>query len=439
MATDNIARGLAVSQAVFNGQAASAGVVTQSNVIKAVGDSRIAAIFLDSAVTSQNYSAPSPLNWANALLGQRMIIGKPQYGVSAERTDQFASRVDQAIASTAGLIYLQGGANDIGQNYPTAGTSGLTAASNLIAYAEKARKAGKVVVIEAETGSTGWSATQIAQMLIMNRALREYVSVTPGVYLHDARPAIYDPAAAANAIAFKTGYAYDATHVNGRGAYHWGKSLALLLDKIVPARPSPLLSSKAEADPANGRIQLASNALFATGTGGTQGGGATGTVPANWRLTATGSPTSLAGSNIANSLGNSFVIDVNFSAASNEVIFTHDVPTANWEFGDVVQLVADVEVVTPGPLLSVYGQLSNSVDAGATSIVFNDLLSPLTAGYSGPNEACRLTLMTRPQLIPAAGAKSWLTASVRFVSTGAGVAQFKVHQVAVLRRSDQGY
>ncbi|MBF5091534.1 hypothetical protein F1640_16285 [Novosphingobium sp. NBM11] len=409
------------------------------HVAVGIGDSRVDAIYQDGAGTGRNgynYGAFSPLNWANALMGQRLVLLGQQYGVSGDRTDQMLARIDAAVASGAGLLYIQGGVNDITQQYPSAGTSGATAAANIVTMAEKGRRAGMVVVIEMEVGTGAWTdASRLGQWLELNRRLRDYTDVTPGVYPHDARSIVLDPATASNAIAYRSGYSWDPTHANGRGAYRWGKSLATLLASIVPVRAPLLLASRAEGDVANGRRQLADNPLFTTASGGTLMNGATGTGPQSWLFGPTAAGPTATISTEANAIANAAVCDITFTAAAQEIRYQQSVNLANWQAGDVVQMIADVEIVTPGVLSGVYGTLDINV-AGVSKTMYA-LFSLAGAAYLGPDEACRYTLLTRPFTIPA-GAKGWMVPAVRAASSAAGGGKFKVHQCAVLRRADQG-
>lgn len=201
-----------------------------------IGDSRAKAVYNDSSATFRALSGGSALNWANALMEQRLVIGTT-WGVEGDRTDQMLARIDAAIASGAGILYILGGVNDLAQ-----GVEGTAAAANLILLAQRGRLAGMTVVIEMEVGANSFTTTdRLRRLGDLNRILRDYADVTPGVYLHDARPVMLDPAVGSTAVGFRSGYSFDGTHFNGRGAYNWGKSLANLLRTLIPPRPSPLL------------------------------------------------------------------------------------------------------------------------------------------------------------------------------------------------------
>lgn len=194
--------------------------------------------------------------------------------------------------------------------------------------------------------------------------------------------------------------------------------------------------TRSEAETSHGRRQLVVNPLFVTATGGTLASGATGSVPANWVAGPNLPGPVCAISTEASPLGNSVVTDVAFTAADQYARLAQTISTDSWQAGDVVQLVADVEIVTPGPLAALFGIIQS--DIGGTA---RDSFSMLTAAsgtpmaYLAPQETCRYTLMTRPWTIPS-GAKNLLSIGVRGSASGAGNARWKVHQLALVRRDN---
>jgi lysophospholipase L1-like esterase len=410
------------------------------HIVAAIGDSRVAALYLDS--TQRNKCAHSPLGWANALLGQRMIYGD-SLGVSGNRTDQMLARLSTAIATGAGTLYIQGGVNDIAQNYPTAGTSGATAFANIKTMAEAARAAGMTVVIEAEVGgNTMNTAALVGQVNDLNARLYEYAERTPGVHLHDARPVVLQPTFSDTALQFKTGHSYDGTHVSGRGGLYWGESLAALLGPVIPARMMTLGRNRAEL-PGNGRRHLALNPLFATATGGVLVNGATGTVPGNWNGYRSNTSSTVAFSTQADAsgFGNNAIVDFTAVAQGDQARLFQDIGTSNWQAGDVVEAYAEVQVTgTPAILGALWLQLTNNTGSGGASYDNMDMIATTTTNFNGPDKAiASLTLKTRPfTILPTVGAGQYLQLSVRAQATGAGSCQFIVKQCGV-RRRDAGY
>lgn len=399
--------------------------------IAAIGDSRVKALYQDGPTSPQiSTSAMSPLNWANALLGQRFMIGD-HWGVSAETTTQMLARIDAAVASGAGILYIQGGVNDY-----SGGAAVPSVVANIITMAEKGRAANMIVVIEAEVGSTSLNPAAVAKLPEHNRLLRQYSDVTPGVFVHDARPVMLSKSAASNTVGFNATYAYDVTHANGRGSYQWGKSLAVLLGPLVAPRSSPLINNPVDADPANGRWQLATNPTFITATGGTLANNATGAAPSSWSAGPESAGATCAVSMEANAIGNSTVFDCTFSTAGQLCRMAQgSALLPNVQNGDVVQLVSDVEIVTPGVLAGLYGHLDLTI--GGSSKTVYALYSDATTAYYGPDEACRYTILSRPFLIT--GPVTAAVASVKAAARAAGNAKWKVHQCGVIRRSDGGY
>jgi len=245
------------------------------HVVTALGDSRVAAIYLDPA--KLNRGTRSPLNWANALLGHRMTIAET-FGVSGDRTDQMLARLPAAIATGAGLLYVQGGINNLGAvatgftyvhavtgEVVTIDTVAAVAMRDLRQIADTARRTGMIVVLENEIGGSSLATVEkVAALVTLRAMIADYGAQTPGVHVHDAYPIVMQPSA--GTPLFRTGYAYDGTHCTGRGAYWHGKSLSLLLDRLLPLRS--VLSRGAIDTPANGRRQLLANHLFVTAAGG---------------------------------------------------------------------------------------------------------------------------------------------------------------------------
>jgi len=282
----------------------------KANVVTGLGDSREAANYLDPS--SRNRGTRSPLNWANALLGQRFTIGAT-FGVSGDRTDQMLARLPAAIATNAGILHVWGGINNIGAvasgspafTYTHAVTGEPVTIDNVAAVAmrdlryicDTARAAGMIVILENEVGGSTLTTTEkLAALYSLRQMITEYAERTPGVYEHDAYPVVMNPGAATPT--FKPGYSYDGIHMNGRGAYWHGKSLAALLDRLAAPR-SPLIRSVAEV-PANGRRQLLANPIFATTMGGTLSSwNATASTNSTNTLTVTSSNTLPLGATVA--------------------------------------------------------------------------------------------------------------------------------------------
>lgn len=408
------------------------------HVVAPLGDSRAAAVYVDSA--QRGYTANSALNWANAYLGQRMVVGQG-FGKSGDRTDQVLARLPAAIASGAGLLYILVGLNDISQNFPSATTSGASAFANVRTMIDAGRAAGMIVVVEAEVGANNLNATQVGQLHDFNAQLFEYAERMPGVHVHDARPVVMHPGYADNALQFRPDHSYDGVHLNGRGSSYAGESLAALLATLVPPRIGVAINNRS-ALVGNGRRQLLLNPVFATATGGSIGTGASGTVPAGFGgVVSGGGATATYGTQAdADGLGNNVVIDASFTAAGSQVRLFQDVPSAHYQPGDVVQGVAVIDVQgTPTGLAALMLQFVQSTGAGGSVTEAYSLYGPVGAGQVGIDRAARLTLQTRPFVLQGAvGSGGYVQLSVRAVAAGTGAAKFVVRQMA-LKRRDGGY
>lgn len=408
------------------------------HVVAPLGDSRAAAVYVDSA--QRGYTANSALNWANAYLGQRMVVGQG-FGKSGDRTDQVLARLPAAIASGAGLLYILVGLNDISQNFPSATTSGASAFANVRTMIDAGRAAGMIVVVEAEVGANNLNATQVGQLHDFNAQLFEYAERMPGVHVHDARPVVMHPGYADNALQFRPDHSYDGVHLNGRGSSYAGESLAVLLATLVPPRIGVAINNRS-ALVGNGRRQLLLNPVFATATGGSIGTGASGTVPAGFGgvVSGGGATATYATQADADGLGNNVVIDASFTAAGSQVRLFQDVPSAHYQPGDVVQGVAVIDVQgTPTGLAALMLQFVQSTGAGGSVTEAYSLYGPVGAGQVGIDRAARLTLQTRPFVLQGAvGSGGYVQLSVRAVAAGTGAAKFVVRQMA-LKRRDGGY
>ena len=262
--TDPAARGLAVQAKAVASQAQMLALGRDPLLVTANGDSRIDAITIDPARLAKNMR--SELVWASELTGQRFVIG-PTFGKSGDRTDQVLTRMGQVLGTNAGILYWKAAVNDIAQNYPTATTSGATAAANTIQAAEMARLAGMKVIIALEVGANGLTAAQNQQVQEYNIRMIDYQENAPGVYLSDARSAVMNPIASTTTSAFKSFFSIDGTHSVSRGAFYDAQAgLVPLFNNLLPPR-SVFIRSAAEL-PTNGRWQLLLNPIFATATGG---------------------------------------------------------------------------------------------------------------------------------------------------------------------------
>lgn len=423
---DPSARGLAV-------QAQALAVGRDARIATVVADSRGDAVYIDPAQYALNMR--SALVWAKQLSGGRFSIG-PTFGKSGDRTDQMMARMPQALATRAGILYIIAGVNDLAQNYPTATASGATAAGNIIAMAEMGRLAGMKVILEAEVGANGLTAAQVSQMNELNTRLADYVEGTPNVYLNDARSAVMNPTAGATTVTFKPGFSLDGTHEVSRGSYYHALTLLPLINQIVP--PRSVLTRTGTELPGNGRWQLLANPIFATATGGTLSGTATGTVPSGWTAFGSAGTTATFGTQAdPEGVGNNVTVTCQWIAAGDSCRLFQTVGSANWLPGDIVQAVTQIQVTAASPCLAAtrlelvtVGTLNGS----ATGFNYMDGYTATTTGSLGADQPYTATLMTRPFTVPAYTAKSYMAAYVHLEGSCAGTASFVIRQMPIRRR-----
>lgn len=112
-----------------------------------------------------------------------LMLGPAWYvanaGVGGNRSDQILSRWTTAIRSRGyQVLALQGGINDIVQEYPSAETSGETAAGQVLQIANEALDDGLHVVLMnlLPMGNySGWNSMRQSQMEVFNAAIAAYV------------------------------------------------------------------------------------------------------------------------------------------------------------------------------------------------------------------------------------------------------------------------
>jgi len=440
------------------------------NMVVPIGDSRTDAVYLNAS--QLGYGARSPLNVAKALLGQRIIVG-PGLGKSGDRTDQTLARMMGLLptanasvpsgdprSTKAKIGYVQVAVNNIAQTATgftyvhsvtgetvTIGTVASVTFRDLRQIADMMIDAGMTVIMENEVGANGISTQEkVTAMMNLRQMIREYAESTPGIYLHDAFSIIANPTNSTSAIALRPTLIYDATHPNALGSYLWGKSLAALISGLVPAstRGPLLLENIAESQAAN-RRQVLLNPLFAANTGGTVGTGITGTVPANWGAACGGAATATTGTTAnINGIGNDVTVAATFNGNADSVRFNQSLSgnssgqyNAQLAVGDIIQAVAQIDVTgNPSGLASLYLSLvCNKGGGDATPTSSFDMFSANSASDYGVNEACTLTLATRPFAIPASiGSFPFLTAEIRAVARASGSANFTIRQFGVMRR-----
>jgi lysophospholipase L1-like esterase len=404
------------------------------NTIVALGDSRVAQIHADGAF--QNKNAQNHFTMGNALAGNRAVLVK-NLGVSGDRTDQILVRLNAALATGAKFLYIHAGCNDIGQAYPTATTSGITAWTNIKTMIDAAVSVGMQVIYVVEPGATNFTTAMLIQLAILNEKAREYAETCPGLILFDLPAAIYDrTATSATAITMIT--SLDGTHENLASAYLGGKAFATLLTAIMPPRPHGVQGSF-EA-PGISLTNLLTNPMFTTQSGGSAGTGNTGTVCASWAGQRSGSASGVFSVGTASD-GSGLkeqIIQATFTAQGEEVRLVQDVVITNWSPGDIIQASAEVAVDAGSTNLAgvtcyVQANGSGSPD-GKTAVTAMDGYCAAAGWGAVTTEAYKVNLQTEKLPVPLYSTKSWVTCHLKVVGAGAGSATVRVRRFGARKR-----
>jgi lysophospholipase L1-like esterase len=360
----------------------------KQDMVAVLGDSRAAQVWQDAAVgtTPLRKSATNHLPWALALSGQRVSL-TGNFGKSGDRTDQIAARLDAAIASGAGRLSIIAGNNDIGQDYPSLTTSGITAFTNILSWVDYAWQNFKITSLVAlEAGSHGWTGQKVVQVRELNQRLRDAAATRPYMDLLDLPSVFWVGGIADTTIAFKPDILLDGTHEAVLGGYEGGKLLAAALTARLPPRKSAAVNN------------ILVNPLFATLTGGTAQAGATGTIPSGWIAVrnggGSGTQTMAVSSGVPadGSAGNEIILDCTFGAVGDVLSFKQDFAAAStlWAQGDSfqpgVELVVDSGAVN---LCTAYLYLIAAYDSA--SAISSDL-ETTTSGL-GPGEGYKANLL----------------------------------------------
>lgn len=403
-----------------------------------IGDSRDARMYVYAA----NSLAKSGAHWlvqANGLAGQRYTLGL-NAGAAGCRTDQYLvqSNLTALLASPAQWVIFDFPAfNDMN---PQTGNAGITpatslasqtctnstgsfpytnnngatvtstnvgeiAAGNIIAAAKQFIAVGKKVIITQEVGSTGFGATSIGQMYDLRARLFAWASVTPGAYIWDPGPSLWNPTSGAATIAFKTNVSLDGTHFKVLGGYLAGVAFNSFFQNLFPANDNTI-SNINNVNSSNAR-QLINNPLFTTVTGGTNTTcNTTGTVPSGWTLVCGQGSTLVTITNAAeaNGLGNTISLAITTSVADVIRLQSNSPSTTLWNLTDTFQSGMTVGVTTGSSNFSLYqsSQVATNLGTAFTWDMYSGQGTPLG---DGPTTAYSYTLAANP-IVPIANSAS---------------------------------
>jgi hypothetical protein len=398
-----------------------------------LGDSRTVANRTSDATNIYSWGSSGVIGWLRRLSKQRF---KVLYfgGVSGERTDQINARVPTAIASGAGTFVYWGGINDIAQNYPTSGTSGATAAANIIEAGRLILAAGGTFVVFLDYASTsGGTAAQFAQMMEMNARVNAWAISTPGVIVFDAAHIMLDYTTA-TAPTLRSGSTYDGTHPSMRYAYLLGKALYAQLSSMLVTSVGRRVSGLQDQFATNPFELLPNgNNMTASGGSGSGSGGVTGTIPLSVIVTRTGSAAATAISTSAAPDGGNYLIAAITGAASGDVIRLRYVPTlVNFISGENYRAMVDVDVSGTANLDSV--RLCLEYEVGGSTVTLSIDGNYATGERPGvpDSETYSATLLTEAFPVPASPTAVRWYVEARF-NGASGAATVQLSNASLMR------
>jgi lysophospholipase L1-like esterase len=419
-----------------------------------LGDSRVDQVHLDHG-NFLNISNANHLGWANSLSGHRITLATNQ-GNSGDRSDQMLARLGNCLAVKAGTLYILIGANDFAQApagfVSTAGTMiGTTInLSNVarhvlenvkLAHASALAVGYSRVIVCLEAGASNFSAAQISAMLEYNERLRNWSETAPNQVLFDLPSYLWNASAStASTIVFKTGYMRDTTHEAAAGAYAAGVGLAALITQLYPVMPRELRNVFEVA--ANGNIQVLTNPMFTTATGGVAGGGVTGSVPLGWTVTRVSSLGNGGGTQTCavsqgtpadGSPGSEVILAMTFAAAGDTFALVQDWPIAAWGPGDIIQASGEIAIDDATGLAGaqLYLQANGSGNGLGARTTMD--LSPIDSSQATTG-ALKISLLTEKLVVPAYTTKTWVTQHFEFRASKAGTVTARIRRAAGKRR-----
>lgn len=299
-----------------------------------IGDSRTAAGNLGSPLRTASNGAQF---WTEALSRGRVQCPiEYNFGVSGETSAQILARVSTVIACPARIVHVLASVND---------ATGVDSAGNVLEIVTALQRAGKTVIVTPELPRiSGWTATRIAQHDAVFNRLR--VLNLPRVYIADPWADFVDYANDVGAVLADRFYDSPPIHPSNLGAYYMGRSIASILNAILP-EPSVLPRSNAGAYDASVNVRgwLTPNPMV-FGTGGSLVGSATGAAANSVTITRTGSDITVAASKVTSGGKNWQQVAIGGTPSTNtqRATVSIGIPLASVSVGDVVEGVCEFEV-----------------------------------------------------------------------------------------------
>lgn len=213
--------------------------------------------------------------WVPFLTRQRFV--SPQelnFGVSGQNSAQILARVDQVIASGAGVCVYLGGTNDLGGSI-------ATTKANLAATFKALSDANVLIIAVSILPRTVSGGAQYGFINEINAWMAEQQAVYPGFRFIDATFQFGDEWSVN--MSPRTGYSYDGLHPMGIGMRNVARVVAEYLNTLLPDPPYRIRVTDHFSATHLTAGYLNPNP-FVRGTGGAVGVGVTGTAPDSWSL-----------------------------------------------------------------------------------------------------------------------------------------------------------
>lgn len=247
-------------------------------------------------------------------------------GVAGNTTTQMVARLGAALADRPDLVLVEGGGNDI-----SAGATAATIQTNLQTIVNAYQAAGSKVIIRTIYPRFSPNAFTGPQ---------ETIRTTVNAFILTLASANVQVVDATGVVTTSASYQSDGIHLTSQGANTVGALWA--------AKANTLIDQSSLADYYNADNSFTTN-LALTGTGGSVGGGATGTVANNWTLAAgnAGGATAAGSKTTTNNLNQQVITLGGTKTGTNRnVALYNTTATTAIQQGDVTESVFDFEVTT---------------------------------------------------------------------------------------------
>ena len=377
------------------------------------GDSRTYHNLQSIDITNGNYRLRDNgyFNWANALAGSpfRLVSNA---GISGNTTTQMLARVTTDVCNVdADFCVMFGGTND-SVNVPVT-------FANLTSCAEAIVASGKYCFIVGEVPKTFSSA---AHFVALNTLLKQWCANQKRIEFVDAWAETIDATSTTNQP--KTDVFYDGLHFSTFGALCVGRALAKHFERFR-YRAKPLVSGLSDCYGNNANSSNIWDYPVMTGTGGTAGTGASGTIPDGWNVfRASGAGTAIC-ETVArdDGCGNNLRLTISTPSSGTFTVQGIDSVHSRLTVGNYTFADCEINVINPVNMR----QSSMKVTGNTTEI------SCLTKmGAYGVYDAGFETVRRTPEMfqVPSGGQTSFVP-SMSFEFVGAGSAVIEIGRFGI--------